>query len=118
MKTARTIFVTLIVLAFTLSAPARVERTSRLTGVVLDPNGARIPFATITIESAAARREAQTNDEGSFEVELPAGSYKITIEADGFQELKLAHFRVRPNTRESLKVSMKVKPPESPLKID
>ena len=118
MKAARTIFVTLLALAFTLSVPARGERTSRLAGVVLDPNGARIPFATVTIENAAAKREAQTDDEGSFEVELPAGAYRITIEADGFKKVELASFRVRPNKRESLKVSMKVKPPESTLKIE
>ena len=125
MKTARTIFVTLLALASILSVPAarghssdRGERKSRIVGVVLDPNGARIPFATVRIENAAAQREAYTSDEGSFEVELPAGTYRITIEADGFQKVELASFRARANRRESLKVSMKVKPPESTLKIE
>jgi len=80
--------------------------------------GARVAFATIRIENAGAKREAYTSDEGSFEVELPAGSYRITIEAQGFQKVELASFRARANRRESLKVSMKVRPPESTLKIE
>lgn len=125
MKTARLIPAVLLALAFASSvpaglthSPARGERQSRIVGVVLDPNGARIPFATVRIENADAKREAYTSDEGSFEVELPAGAYRITVEADGFQKVELASFRARANRRESLKVSMKVKPPESTLKID
>ena len=126
MKPARAIFVTLLALASTLSVlpagrahgSARGERKSRIVGVVLDPNGARIPFANVRIENAGAQREAYTSDEGSFEVELPAGAYRITVEAEGFQKVELASFRVRANRRESLKVSMKVKPPESTLKIE
>ncbi len=124
MKTARTIFVTLLVLAFTLSvpagrahSPAGGERKSRIVGVVLDPNGARIASATVRIENADAQREAYTSDEGSFEVELPAGTYRITVEAQGFRKVEIVSFRARADRRESLEVRMKVKPPESTLKI-
>ncbi|HKG23710.1 MAG TPA: carboxypeptidase-like regulatory domain-containing protein [Blastocatellia bacterium] len=125
MKTARMISAVLLALASAWSVPAgrahspvRGERKSRIVGVVLDPNGARVAFATIRIENAGAKREAYTSDEGSFEVELPAGSYRITIEAQGFQKVELASFRARANRRESLKVNMKVRPPESTLKIE
>ena len=125
MKTARTIFVTLLALAFTSYVPAGRahstaggERKSRIVGVVLDPNGARIASATVRIENADAQREAYTSDEGSFEVELPAGTYRITVEAQGFKKFVLASFRARADRRESLKVSMKVRPPESTLLIE
>jgi hypothetical protein len=124
MKTARIIFAALLALASTpllahTSESARSEeRKSRIVGVVLDPNGARIPFATIRIENAKATREAQTSDEGSFEVELPAGTYRVTVEAQGFRTVKLASFRARADKSESLEVRMKVKPSESTLKVE
>ena len=125
MRTPRIIAVILLALAVPMlavqqrsSASDGSLRTSKIVGVVIDPNGARIPFAAVRIENADARREAYTDDEGSFEVELPAGAYRITIEAEGFQKVELASFRVRPDRRESLEVSMKVKPPESTLKIE
>ena len=118
MKTARTIFVTLLALASALSVPAGGGRKSRIAGVVLDTNGARIPSAAVRVENAGARREAYTSEEGSFEVELPAGTYGITVEAEGFKNFVLSSFRARADRRESLKVSMKVKPPESTLLIE
>lgn len=124
MKTARTIFVALLALASALSAPAGRahspaggERKSRIVGVVLDPNGARIASATVRIENAGAQREAHTGDEGSFEVELPAGTYRITVEAEGFRKVEIVSFRARADRRESLEVRMKVKPPPSTLKV-
>ena len=122
MKTARTIFFILLALASASLAAhatesAQGERKSRIVGVVLDPNGAMIVNAAVRIENAGASREVYTNDEGTFEVELPAGTYRITVEAPGFRTVELISFRARAAKRESLKVRMKVKPPESPLKI-
>lgn len=122
MKTARTIFVILLalapaVLAARAAESAEGERKSRIVGVVLDPNGARIANATVRIENASASREVYTSDEGAFEVELPAGTYRVTVEAPGFRTVEMLSFRARADRRESLKVRMKVKPPESTLKI-
>ena len=118
MKTARIIFVILLALAFTLPVPARDERKSWIIGVVLDVNGARIPNAKVRIEDARSSHEMFTSDEGAFEFELPAGTYRITVEAEGFRTVEVVAFRARADKRESLKVRMKVKPPESTLKIE
>ncbi len=124
MKTARIIFAVLLALA---SAPllaratacARSEdQTSQIVGVVLDPNGARIPNARVRIENARSTHEMYTSDEGAFETELPAGTYRITVEAQGFRTVEVVSFRARADRRESLKVRMKVKPPESTLKVE
>ena len=121
MKAARVIFVLLLAATFLAAgAPgsARGERKSRIAGVVVDPNGSRIVFATVRIENAHASREVYTSDEGVFEVELPAGTYRITVEAEGFRSVEVASFRARADRRESLEVRMKVKPPVSTLKIE
>ena len=122
MKTARIIFGMLLALAFAFPAPAGFahpgERKSRIVGVVLDPNGARIAHAAVRIENAASSREAYTSDEGSFEVELPAGTYTITVEAEGFHKVELTSFRAKANARQAVKIHMKVKPPQMPLKIE
>ncbi|HWT01827.1 MAG TPA: carboxypeptidase-like regulatory domain-containing protein [Pyrinomonadaceae bacterium] len=122
MRTARTIFVVLLALASAAPAAratesAGGERKSRIAGVVLDANGARIVDAIVRIENADVSRETYTSDEGSFEVELPAGTYRITVVAQGFRTVEIVSFRARADKRESLKVRMKVKPPESTLKI-
>lgn len=124
MKTAGTIFVVLLalasapLLAHTAESVRCEERKSRIVGVVLDPNGARIPSATVRIENAKATREAFTSDEGAFEVELPAGTYRITVEAQGFRTVEIVSFRARADRREALEVRMKVKSSESTLKVE
>ena len=93
-------------------------RASKIIGVVLDRNDARIADATVRIENAQFSREVYTSDEGAFEVELPAGTYRITVEAQGFRAVEVVSFHVRADKSESLKVRMKVKPPKSTLKIE
>jgi len=85
---------------------------------VIDSNDARISNATVRIENARSSQEVYTSAEGAFEVELPAGTYRITVEAEGFRTVEMVSFRARANKRESLKVRMKVKPPKSTLKIE
>ena len=101
----------------TTAASARTARTSKIAGVVLDALGARIVDATIRIERAGFRLEVQSSEEGEFEVELPAGAYRITVEKYGFRRFELSPFRARANVREVLSVRMEVKPPPSTLKI-
>ncbi len=118
MKTARIIFVMLLALAYTLPVSARDERKSWIIGVVLDVNGARIPNAKVRIEDARASHEMYTSEEGAFEAEVSEGTYRITIEAQGFRTVEVVSFQARADKREALKVRMKVKPPESTLKIE
>lgn len=99
-------------------AHARNLQTGKIIGLVLDANDARIVGATIRVESARFHRKLRSGDEGDFEVELPAGAYRITVEKDGFQRFEIASFRVNETARELVNVHMEVKPPETPLKIE
>jgi hypothetical protein len=93
-------------------------RASKIAGVVVDANDARIVGATIRIENARLSRVVQSGDEGTFEVEIPAGVYRITVEMDGFERFVLSTFRVKAGARESVQIHMKVQPPQMPLKIE
>jgi hypothetical protein len=60
-----------------------------LRGAVQDVTGARVGFAKIVVQSADAsmRREAQCEDRGEFRIDdLPAGDYRIAVDARGFRE--------------------------------
>ena len=97
---------------------AHNSRAGKITGIVLDKHEARIAGATIKIENAEFSRAVQSNDEGHFEVAVPAGIYRITIEMAGFKKFVLSPFRVKAGARKSVSVHMEVKPPVSTLKIE
>ncbi len=88
---------------------------SRLAGVVLDVNEARIVGATITIENAQMKKIGRSDDEGRFEVELPEGAYQITVEQPGFKKYRLPSFEL--TTPSVVNIRMEVQPPKMPQKI-
>ena len=76
--------------ALLLSAPALSAQTAtgRLSGTVLDPTGAAIQDAGITVRSDASGAvfNVETTPAGSFSViDLPAGTYAVEIEVPGFR---------------------------------
>ncbi len=75
------------VLALTFSAFAQVQN-GQFTGTVLDPTGAAVAGAKVTVVNAAIgiNVSTTTNSSGNYTVkELPVGSYKLTAEAAGFK---------------------------------
>ena len=58
-----------------------------LTGVVVDPSGARIPRASVHVHGDHLDSDTTTNGSGAFVVTLPAGAYTLTVHAPGFREL-------------------------------
>ena len=70
-----------------LAASPLQAATGTLQGRVLDPQGRAVSGAHVAVEreGAALRREATTDAAGSFTLpELPAGTYTIVTEAQGF----------------------------------
>ncbi len=78
----------LVVLIGSLSAYAQVDyATGTLRGTVLDPHGAIITGATVTITNpnTGMRKTVKTAGDGSYQVPaLQPGAYQITFEAPGF----------------------------------
>ena len=65
------------------SSPARA-----LTGTVSDSSGARIPGATIHVVGGELKLDAQSDGAGRFSLTLPAGTYELTIAANGFEDVQ------------------------------
>jgi uncharacterized membrane protein len=99
------------------SAYAQDVHKSKIIGVVLDKNNARIAGATIKIENAQFNRKLQSSDEGKFEIALPAGEYQLTVEQQGFRKFELSPFRANAGVCELVNIHMEVKPPRGLLKV-
>ena len=51
----------------------------KLRGVIVDQMNARVARAKVLIVSGSHRREVFSNEMGEFSVEVPSGTYQITI---------------------------------------
>ncbi len=68
-----------------------------VTGLAIDPSGAAVPDATLTLtsEDTGVKREARSNGTGAYSFpDLPPGSYRIGAQAKGFQPLETRPFPV------------------------
>jgi hypothetical protein len=73
------------------AAHAQTQTAGEITGQVLDPSKAAISDAAVTATNSAtgAVRKAQTDSQGHYALtDLPAGTYSVTVEHEGFQQLK------------------------------
>src|SRR6185312_11099645 len=67
-----------------------LAQTGSVTGQVLDPTGAVVPNATVTVTSEATglSRTATTSSAGIYNfAALPPANYTVTVTASGFQAL-------------------------------
>jgi Carboxypeptidase regulatory-like domain len=127
MRKLKTISIILLALVPTLfisaaqrrSAPRPLKsQTSKIVGTVLDANNARIVGAKIKIENEQFSREMLSDDQGIFKIELPAGVYRITVEAAGFQTVKLFPVQAKARVSKSVNIHMEVQPPGGLLKVE
>jgi hypothetical protein len=100
----------LLTLACALPAAAQVS-TAELTGSVMDPSGAPIGNAKISLTNAetGAVREINTAADGSYTATLlPPGTYNITVEAPGFSKLLQSGVHLDVNQRARVDLALKV----------
>jgi len=86
----RTYFLILAALILCLAGSSVAQRTSgQMTGTVLDPNGAAVVGATVTVTQTGTnlQRVAITNEDGTFVItDLPNGIYRVGVKGSGFKE--------------------------------
>src|SRR5882672_7346366 len=64
------------------------QSTATVFGRIFDPAGAVVPGATIAMNNLATgeERRTQSDQQGNYQIALlPAGTYRIEVEAAGFQ---------------------------------
>jgi hypothetical protein len=86
-RAARSVLLGVLLLLVTVRGQAQVT-TATIEGLVVDPSGAVIPGATVTVASQGTvlRKMAVTNERGEFTVTfLPPGLYTVSIEVSGFK---------------------------------
>src|SRR5437016_805588 len=103
-------FVVLILVSFFSSASvisrAQGLSSGTITGVVVDPNNAVVPSATVTIENAVTgyKRSVNTGTDGAFRFEnVPPNNYQLSVSASGF-----AAERESVVVRTSVPISLKI----------
>src|SRR5271155_2137539 len=85
--------------------------TGGISATIIDPSGALIPKAEITVvnEATGTKLTQASLGDGSFAVQaLPVGYYTVTIEAAGFNALKIEHVQVAIGMRDLGKQTLKL----------
>jgi len=80
----------------------------KIKGAILDVNDARVTNAGITIEGNKIKRVVKSDDQGQFEVSLPAGSYQITVKANGFRRFVYSSLTIHANETEMINIHVVV----------
>jgi hypothetical protein len=109
-------FISLLSVLFFLSLPmapgASAQQTlGGITGTVTDSSGGVVPAATVTIvgDETKLTRTQQSNDAGRYDfVNLPIGSYTITVTRAGFQSLNIPSIQVQANRTATVDAALKV----------
>ncbi len=75
------------------SAGAYAQSTATISGTIIDPSGAVVPQAQVTVHglSTGIDRSVASDPAGSYTVpSLQPGNYSVTVHAPGFADYKLA----------------------------
>jgi hypothetical protein len=101
----------LLVTIWSPVAYAQASSTAPLSGAVVDPSGAAIVNATVTVKNDATGAEFQTTtaDNGTYTVPaLSVGTYTVTITARGFKQAVVQEVRIEASTPATVNVTLEV----------
>jgi hypothetical protein len=96
--------------AFVLPAHAQEFRAT-VTGSVLDPSGAAIPNATITVTEVTTGAVSKTTSDGAGQYNvpfLPPGEYSIQAQAEGFSTLIRNHLALQAGDHPALNLTLPI----------
>jgi outer membrane receptor protein involved in Fe transport len=110
-KTMGLMAMTFLLLALASAASAQ-EGTAALRGTVLDPNGAAVAGAQVSIanqETGLNRRTSTTGEDGDYTfTSLTPGLYRITVEAANFKRVVKEGVKLDVGEEEELKLSLEI----------
>src|SRR5215469_17006686 len=104
------IFFTAAILSLASAAFAQ-QTLGGITGTVTDSSGSVLPETAVTIvgDQTTLTRTLKTNGNGAYDfVNLPIGTYTVTVAHEGFQSERLPSILVQANRTATLNVTLKV----------
>jgi len=105
-------FLALTAALLQLSIAARAQQTlGGITGTVTDKSSSVLPEATVTIvgDQTKFTRTQNTNGAGAYDfVNLPIGTYTVTVSHAGFETVRLPSILVQANRTATLNVQMQI----------
>lgn len=110
-------------LSLLLASPAAAQAQSNagdLSGVVTDPDGARVPGAKVSARNLATNltRSATTDAEGAYRLlVLPPGKYEVTVEAAGFAPVRNPEVEVRIGETGQYDVALALRPGQETIVV-
>ena len=100
-----------VLLLITASGRAQIGGNGSIQGVVSDPSGAAVPnaAAVATNVSTGVRTSRTTTNAGYYVLSpLPAGEYKVTVTAPGFETITQEHVTVDALAQVALNLTLRV----------
>jgi len=104
------VFLLAAIFQFSLCVQAQ-QTLGGIIGTVSDKSGSVLPGTNVTIvgDQTKLTRTQTTNGNGAYDfVNLPIGTYTVTVSHDGFQTERLASILVQADRTATLNVSLKV----------
>ena len=80
--------------------------TGTLSGLILDSVEARVSRAQIIIEAKGFRRVIMSADDGSYEIALPEGKYKVRVQLEGCYPYRKKGVRISSNITTKLNITL------------
>jgi hypothetical protein len=96
------------------------QATTALKGTVTDPTGASMPGATVVLRSAETglTRTTETGIAGEYEfLQIPPGSYKLTVTAAGFAGHERPALRLEVATPATVNISLSLGQPTDVISV-
>jgi hypothetical protein len=112
-RLTRAVMIVLFLTALPLTTFVQAQSsTTSLRGTVSDPQGAVLPDATVTLSSPATgfSESKKTDRDGVYQfLQLPPGTYTLTVNKPGFAPLKENNLQLLVNVPATSNLSMRVK---------
>ena len=111
MRNAFQYFTVLLILAVCSVVAFGQGSAGSLSGTVLDPKGAVVSGATVTVRNVATNQEntTETSGEGTFAVaSLATGIYSATINAQGFKQAIVTEIKIDVGKVSSINVQLEI----------
>jgi len=98
-----------VFVCFLLPMPVKAQNNAALHGVVVDPSGAVVPGAAITLTQGAHTQHTKSGADGRYAFpSLAAGTYTVSVTAKGFALLTISDVPLSAGTAKELKLSLSI----------